>query len=95
MATVVGALMFAEGITPARVMAVLLGICGVAVLGSMAACFVATVCYAFSSFLTLKLAGANAPVDMRAAVFISQLGALLVLLPALIVSLVLQPQALS
>ena len=87
--------MFAKGITPARVMAVLLGICGVAVLGSMAACFVVTVCYAFSSFLTLKLAGANAPVDMRAAVFISQLGALLVLLPALIVSLVLQPQALS
>jgi drug/metabolite transporter (DMT)-like permease len=105
-ATVVGALVFAEGITPARVVAVLLGICGVAVLaqagpleistsvlGGMAACFVATVCYAFSSFLTLKLAGANAPVDMRAAVFISQLGALLVLLPALLLHFVWHPQA--
>ena len=103
-ATVVGALVFAEGITPARIAAVLLGIGGVAVLaqagpldintavlGGMAACFVATVCYAFSSFLTLKLAGANAPVDMRAAVFISQLGALLVLLPALLADLLLHP----
>ena len=107
-ATVVGALVFAEGITPARVMAVLLGICGVAVLaqagplevttavlGGMVACFVATVCYAFSSFLTLKLAGANAPVDMHAAVFISQLGALLVLLPALLVNVLLQPHSLA
>jgi drug/metabolite transporter (DMT)-like permease len=107
-ATVVGALVFAEGITPARVVAVLLGICGVAVLaqagpleistavlGGMAACFVATVCYAFSSFLTLNLAGANAPVDMRAAVFISQLGALLVLLPALLLHFVWHPQAVA
>ena len=102
-ATVVGALMFAEGITPARVMAVLLGICGVAVLaqagpleittavlGGMAACFVATVCYAFSSYLTLRLAGANASVDTRAAVFISQLGALMVLTPALLIDMVLE-----
>ena len=102
-ATVVGALVFGEGITPARVVAVLLGICGVAVLaqagpleitpavlGGMAVCFVATVCYAFASFLTLKLAGANAPVDMRAAVFISQLGALLVLIPALLINLAVQ-----
>ena len=107
-ATVVGALVFAEGITRARIAAVLLGIGGVAVLaqagpleittavlGGMAACFVATVCYAFSSFLTLLLAGANAPVDMRAAVFISQLGALLVLLPALLVHLFLHPQAMT
>ena len=107
-ATVVGALVFAEGITRARIAAVLLGICGVAVLaqagpleittavlGGMAACFVATVCYAFSSFLTLRLVGANAPVDMRAAVFISQLGALLVLLPALLVHLFLHPQAMT
>lgn len=107
-ATVVGALVFAEGITRARIAAVLLGIGGVAVLaqagpleittavlGGMAACFVATVCYAFSSFLTLRLAGANAPVDMRAAVFISQLGALLVLLPALLVHLFLHPQAMT
>lgn len=107
-ATVVGALVFAEGITRARIAAVLLGIGGVAVLaqagpleittavlGGMAACFVATVCYAFSSFLTLRLVGANAPVDMRAAVFISQLGALLVLLPALLVHLFLHPQAMT
>ena len=107
-ATVVGALVFGEGITPARVVAVLLGICGVAVLaqagpleitpavlGGMAVCFVATVCYAFASFLTLKLAGANAPVDMRAAVFISQLGALLVLIPALLINLAVQPDVLQ
>lgn len=107
-ATVVGALVFAEGITRARIAAVLLGIGGVAVLaqagpleittavlGGMAACFVATVCYAFSSFLTLRLVGVNAPVDMRAAVFISQLGALLVLLPALLVHLFLHPQAMT
>lgn len=107
-ATVVGALMFAEGITPARVMAVLLGICGVAVLaqagpleistavlGGMAACFVATVCYAFSSYLTLRLAGANASVDTRAAVFISQLGALMVLTPALLIDMALEPGMLA
>lgn len=107
-ATVVGALMFAEGITPARVMAVLLGICGVAVLaqagpleistavlGGMAACFVATVCYAFSSYLTLRLAGANASVDTRAAVFISQLGALMVLTPALLLDMALEPGMLA
>lgn len=103
-ATVVGALVFAEAITPARVAAVLLGIGGVAVLaqagpldlsaavlGGMAACFVATVCYAFSSYLTLRLAGANASVDTRAAVFISQLGALMVLTPALLIDMALEP----
>lgn len=107
-ATVVGALVFAESITPARIAAVLLGICGVAVLAQagpldintavlagMAACFIATVCYAFSSFLTLRLVGAKAPVDMRAAVFISQLGALMVLLPALLVDLVVEPGVLA
>ena len=107
-ATVVGALVFAEAITPARVAAVLLGIGGVAVLaqagpldlsaavlGGMAACFVATVCYAFSSYLTLRLAGANASVDTRAAVFISQLGALMVLTPALLLDMALEPGMLA
>lgn len=107
-ATVVGALVFAEAITPARVAAVLLGIGGVAVLaqagpldlstavlGGMAACFVATVCYAFSSYLTLRLAGANASVDTRAAVFISQLGALMVLTPALLIDMALEPGMLA
>ncbi|MPN52142.1 hypothetical protein SDC9_199796 [bioreactor metagenome] len=100
--------MFAEAITPARVAAVLLGIGGVAVLaqagpldlssavlGGMAACFVATVCYAFSSYLTLRLAGANATVDTRAAVFISQLGALMVLTPALLIDMALEPGMLA
>lgn len=86
-ATVVGALVFAEAITPARVAAV--------VLGGMAACFVATVCYAFSSYLTLRLAGANASVDTRAAVFISQLGALMVLTPALLIDMALEPGMLA
>ena len=107
-ATVVGALVFAEAITPARVVAVLLGIGGVAVLaqagpldlstavlGGMAACFVATVCYAFSSYLTLRLAGANASVDTRPAVFISQLGALMVLTPALLIDMALEPGMLA
>jgi len=107
-ATVVGALVFAEAITPARVAAVLLGIGGVAVLaqagpldlsaavlGGMTACFVATVCYAFSSYLTLRLAGANASVDTRAAVFISQLGALMVLTPALLIDMALEPGMLA
>ena len=107
-ATVVGALVFAEAITPARVAAVLLGIGGVAVLaqagpldlstavlGGMAACFVATVCYAFSSYLTLRLAGAKASVDTRAAVFISQLGALMVLTPALLIDIALEPGMLA
>lgn len=107
-ATVVGALVFAEAITPARVAAVLLGIGGVAVLaqagpldlstavlGGMAACFVATVCYAFSSYLTLRIAGANASVDTRAAVFISQLGALMVLTPALLIDIALEPGMLA
>lgn len=107
-ATVVGALVFAEAITPARVAAVLLGIGGVAVLaqagpldlstavlGGMAACFVATVCYAFSSYLTLRLAGANASVDTRAAVLISQLGALMVLTPALLIDMALEPGMLA
>ncbi|WP_407714635.1 DMT family transporter [Comamonas testosteroni] len=107
-ATVVGALVFAEAITPARVAAVLLGIGGVAVLaqagpldlsaavlGGIAACFVATVCYAFSSYLTLRLAGSNASVDTRAAVFISQLGALMVLTPALLLDMALEPGMLA
>lgn len=104
MAVIVGALVFGEGITAARSAGVVLGISGVAVLaqagpleltpaalGGMAACFTATVCYAFSSFLTLKLAGAKAAVDTRAAVFISQLGALMVLIPGLVVALLLEP----
>lgn len=104
MAVIVGALVFGEGITAARIAGVVLGISGVAVLaqagpleltpaalGGMAACFTATVCYAFSSFLTLKLAGAKAAVDTRAAVFISQLGALMVLIPGLVVALALEP----
>lgn len=99
MAVIVGALVFGEGITAARIAGVVLGMGGVAVLaqagpleltpavlGGMAACFAATVCYAFSSFLTLRLAGAKAAVDMRAAVFISQLGALMVLVPGLAVA---------
>ena len=107
-ATVVGALVFAEAITPARVAAVVLGIGGVAVLaqagpldlstavlGGMAACFVATVCYAFSSYLTLRLVGADASVDTRAAVFISQLGALMVLAPALLIDIALEPDMLA
>jgi hypothetical protein len=61
----------------------------------MAACFVATVCYAFSSYLTLRLAGANASVDTRAAVFISQLGALMVLTPALLIDMALEPGMLA
>ncbi|MBV8250124.1 MAG: DMT family transporter [Comamonas sp.] len=105
MAVIVGTLVFGEAITAARIAGVVLGIGGVAVLaqagpleltpaalGGMAACFTATVCYAFSSFLTLKLAGAKAAVDTRAAVFISQLGALLVLIPGLVVALALEPK---
>jgi len=104
MAVIVGTLAFGEAITAARIAGVVLGMGGVAVLaqagpleltpavlGGMAACFTATVCYAFSSFLTLKLAGAKAAVDTRAAVFISQLGALLVLIPGLVVALALEP----
>ena len=56
---------------------------------------VATVCYAFSSYLTLRLAGANACVDTRAAVFISQLGALMVLTPALLIDMALEPGMLA
>ncbi|MEX8193014.1 DMT family transporter [Comamonas guangdongensis] len=105
MAVIVGTLAFGEAITAARIAGVVLGIGGVAVLaqagpleltpavlGGMAACFTATVCYAFSSFLTLKLAGAKSAVDTRAAVFISQLGALLVLVPGLLLALVLEPK---
>lgn len=104
MAVLVGAMFFAEGITGARVLGLALGISGVAVLaqagpleltpavlGGIAACFAATVCYAFSSFLTLRIAGAHAAVDMRSAVFISQLGALMVLLPALCLAWWLEP----
>ena len=63
--------------------------------GRYGSLFVATVCYAFSSYLTLRLAGANASVDTRAAVFISQLGALMVLTPALLLDMALEPGMLA
>lgn len=107
MGVLVGALAFGERITPARLAGVVLGLTGVAVLaqagplawnaevaGGIAACLVATLCYAVAGFLTRRWISEQGGLDARLVALGSQWGAVLVLLPVVAWSL-WQPQAMT
>lgn len=94
MGVVIGALFFAERLTPAKAGGVVLGIAGVAVLtrtGPLAvnaqlmlgagACLIATACYGLGSFLTRKWITQKGGLDSKLLAFGSQLGASAILLP--------------
>ena len=96
MGVLVGVLAFGERITPARTAGVVLGIAGVvllsqagplawspAVAGGLAACLVATACYAVAGFLTRRWITERGGLDSKLVALGSQVGATLVLLPCL------------
>lgn len=104
MGVLVGALAFGERITGPRIAGVVLGIAGVvllsqagplawspAVAGGLAACLVATTCYAVAGFLTRRWITERGGLDSKLVALGSQVGATLVLLPCLAWSLWQQP----
>lgn len=106
MGVLLGALAFGERITAARVAGVCVGLAGVAVLAQagpvaltaevllgIAACLVATACYAAAGFLTRRWITAGGGLDSRIVALGSQCGAVLVLLPFLLWQLWQEPQA--
>lgn len=91
MAILIGATFFGERIVPLQVIGVAMGLAGVAVLtgtgpinvtpavlGGVAACLVATACYAVAGFLTRRWINSGTLVDSRVVAFGSQVGAVLV-----------------
>lgn len=104
MGVLIGALFFAEAMTPTRAAGVALGLFGVAVLtrsgpveadlslllGALA-CLVATLCYGFAGFLARRWIAGD--LDNRLTAFGSLCGASLFLLPLFAGSLALQPPA--
>lgn len=104
MGVVIGALAFDERITRAKIMGVLLGVAGVAVLtgtvplsnllqaaASTAACLTATACYALAGFLTTRWITQRGGLDSRLVALGSQIGAILLLLPFVVWQLVEEP----
>jgi drug/metabolite transporter (DMT)-like permease len=94
MGVVVGALFFGDKLTVNKAGGVLFGLAGVAMLthtesGAMsgelllgvAACLVATTCYAFASFLTKRWISDKGGLDSKLVAFGSQFGAAIALLP--------------
>jgi drug/metabolite transporter (DMT)-like permease len=94
MGVVLGALLFGERVSGARVLGVVVGIAGVAVLAQagpvamtasvawgIAACLAATACYAMAGFLTRRWITERGGLDSRTVALGSQWGALLVLAP--------------
>jgi len=94
MGVIIGALFFAERPGLYKILGVLIGIAGVAVLTSTgpvqfndalliaaAECMVATACYGLASFLTRRWISARGGLDSKLVAFGSQLGAVALLLP--------------
>ncbi|MDF3931635.1 DMT family transporter, partial [Pseudomonas citronellolis] len=94
MGVLVGGLFFAESLSPAKALGVLVGLAGVAVLSGAGpapfdgqlllgagACLVATTCYGFAGFMTKRWINDQGGLDSRVTAFGNQLGACLCLLP--------------
>lgn len=101
MGVLIGALFFAERMTLAKAVGVLIGVAGVAVLtrtGPVAfsmevilgalACLAATACYGLAGFLTRRWIGQQGGLDARLVAAGSMVGATLFLLPFCVASLV-------
>ncbi len=97
MGVLVGAAAFGERPTAAKLASVAIGLTGVAVLtqtgpvqasaavlGGVAACLTATVCYALAGYLTKRWITQRGGLDNRLVAFGSQLGAVLCLLPVVL-----------
>ncbi|WP_417775612.1 DMT family transporter [Stutzerimonas xanthomarina] len=104
MGVLIGALFFAEALTAAKLVGVLFGLSGVALLtrtGPVAfdlqlligalACLGATACYGFGGFLTRRWINQHGGLTSELVAFGSQVGAALCLLPPFIVSLLIVP----
>lgn len=96
MGVLIGAALFGERLTPAKLASVLLGLAGVALLtrtgpaevnaallGGVAACLVATTCYGLAGYLTKRWIGDRGGLDSRLVALGSQMGAVLLLAPAM------------
>ncbi|MDO8650876.1 MAG: DMT family transporter [Undibacterium sp.] len=94
MGILIGALFFAEKITPAKATGVILGISGVVVLTrtgpvemsanvlmGAGACLVATACYGLAGFLTKRWISEKGGLDSKLVALGSQIGATVLLLP--------------
>lgn len=104
MGVLIGALFFAEALTAAKLLGVLFGLIGVALLtrtGPVAfdlqlligalACLGATACYGFGGFLTRRWINRHGGLTSELVAFGSQVGAALCLLPLFAISLLTAP----
>lgn len=104
MGVLIGGLCFSETFTLRKIVGVVLGLAGIVLLtttGSLAlaqdvllgiaACLVATACYASAGFLTRKWIGDRGGLNARLVALGSQIGACLFLFPVFIGSLIIQP----
>lgn len=104
MGVLIGGLLFSETFTVRKVLGVLIGLMGIVLLtttGSLAlshlvlmgiaACLVATACYAMAGFLTKKWIGDRGGMDAKLVALGSQIGATLFMLPVFIGSVATQP----
>lgn len=104
MGVVIGGLLFTEPLTLRKLSGVVLGLVGIVLLtttGSLAlshdvllgiaACLVATACYALAGFLTKKWIGDRGGLDAKLVALGSQAGATIFMLPIFIASVVSQP----
>ncbi|MBM7345523.1 DMT family transporter [Pantoea coffeiphila] len=104
MGVLIGGLLFSEQFTLRKLSGVVLGLAGIVLLtttGSLAlthdvllgiaACLVATACYAMAGFLTKKWIGDRGGLDAKLVALGSQMGATLFMLPIFITSVAVQP----
>lgn len=104
MGVLIGGLLFSEAFTLRKLAGVVLGLVGIVLLtttGSLilthesllgiAACLVATACYALAGFLTKKWIGDRGGLDARLVALGSQMGATIFMLPIFITSVATQP----
>jgi drug/metabolite transporter (DMT)-like permease len=106
MGVIIGALFFAETMTASKLIGVLFGLSGVALLtrtgpvefdlqllSGALACLGATACYGFGGFLTRRWINQNGGLTSELVAFGSQVGAALCLLPLFVISLFAAPPA--
>ncbi|CCG89033.1 DMT family transporter [Erwinia piriflorinigrans] len=104
MGVLIGGLFFSETLNLRKVGGVVLGLVGIAVLTTsgtlalshsvllgIAACLIATACYALAGFMTKKWIGDRGGLDAKLVAFGSQLGALIFMLPLFVGSISTQP----
>lgn len=104
MGVVIGSIAFGERVTPPKVAGVWIGMMGVAVLTrtgplemsaallwGVIACFAATACYGLAGFLTRRWIVQRGGLDSSIVALGSQIGAVLLLLPFLVLEMMTQP----